>query len=324
MTTFLIPFLWAFGLTVFLGPLLIPVLRRLKIRQTVRSDGPATHLGKTGTPTMGGLIFIPGIVLGSLLMGKGAEILLIVAVMLGYAGIGLADDALKAVFRRPLGLRARYKLAAEILLGVFLAIGVVGSGIRTPEVTVPLFGGAWWLGWYYVPFVIFVLIATTNSVNLTDGLDGLAIGVCLIVALGYALIGIFQGSPAITAIAASLAGACLGFLLFNRYPAMVFMGDTGSLALGAVIAGLAIVTGTELVLPVMGGVFVLEALSVILQVASFRLTGKRLFRMSPLHHHFELLGWPEKKVVRLFYLAAAVFSAAGVLLVSCSGRVGSG
>lgn len=301
------------ALTLTLTPPLISYLRRLKYGQTIRSQGPARHQVKAGTPTMGGLVLVGAVAAATLLFAHGApDTLLALGLTVGYALIGLEDDARKAVRRRSLGLKAREKLAAQVVLAGLLGAWVylnpaMGDAVRLP------FLGTWHLGLWYVPFVIFVVVGAANAVNLTDGLDGLAAGTANIAFLAFTFIALEQ-SPGLAVFTAAFAGACLGFLWFNSYPAQIFMGDTGSLALGAGLAATAVLTKTEIWLAVIGGVYVLETLSVIIQVAYFRLTGGRIFRMSPLHHHFELGGWPEPVVVRRFWLAGTAFAAFGLAL----------
>jgi len=306
--------------TVLLGPVTIPVLRRLKFGQTVRDDGPARHLQKTGTPTMGGVIFLIGVTVAVVsLTGRSAAGLLVLGVTLGFGLIGLLDDAIKVVLKRPLGLRAREKLFGQVLLSALLgvlAFSVLGRGT---DVVLPFSGffipGGWSIDpgtWGYLAFSVLVVVGTANAVNLTDGLDGLAAGVTVVVALAMLVIALLVGKPDIAVVLAALAGGCLGFLVYNHHPARVFMGDTGSLALGGALGAAAVLTRSELFLVLIGGVYVLEALSVILQVISFQLFGRRLFRMSPLHHHFELSGWSENKVVYTFWAAALFFAVLGL------------
>lgn len=309
----------AFGIslviTLILGPIFIPLLHRLKFGQEVRDDGPRTHLKKSGTATMGGLMFIAGAGLaGFLIGGYSPQMLLLFGVMLGCGILGFADDFLKVVLRRPLGLRARTKILGQLLLGVLLALGISALQ-RGTLVAIPIVGWEIEAGFFYYPFIIFVLICTTNAVNLTDGLDGLASGLMFIVSCAYVLIAWLAGQDAGVIFAGALAGGCLGFLRYNYHPASVFMGDTGSLALGGGLTALAVLTGTELILLIIGGIFVLETLSVIIQVVSFQLTGRRVFRMSPLHHHFELSGWPEVRVVHLFWLLGLGFAVLGILAI---------
>ncbi|MGD0152666.1 MAG: phospho-N-acetylmuramoyl-pentapeptide-transferase [Thermacetogeniaceae bacterium] len=288
--------------TLLLGKLLVPLLNRLKFGQEVRDDGPKSHLKKQGTATMGGLLIIGGTGVASLLVaGQAYETLLLVGMMVGCGLLGFADDFLKVVLKRSLGVKARTKFLVQILLGLALAWAAFSLHQET-TVLLPFTGFRVDLGVYYYALVVFILVAAANAVNLTDGLDGLASGLMLVVAVAFVLIAWMTGQNTAAVFAGALGGSCLGFLYFNHYPARVFMGDTGSLALGGAMATLAVLTRTELVLLILGGVFVLETLSVIIQVISYQLTGKRVFRMSPLHHHFELSGWTETRVVRWFWM----------------------
>ncbi|MBZ4654712.1 MAG: mraY [Peptococcaceae bacterium] len=298
------------------GPLLIPFLRRLKFGQHIRTDGPKGHLQKAGTPTMGGIMFFLSLTLGTLLVrGLTTEIVIMLLVTLGFGFIGFLDDFIKVVMKRPLGLKAREKLLGQIILAGLLAYAAMVNLGRGTEVLIPGTALSFSLSWLYIPFAIFVVVSASNAVNLTDGLDGLAAGVTLFSALAYLLITEARGLVDLSVFSGALVGTCLGFLFFNIHPARVFMGDTGSLALGGAIGALAVVTKTELLLPLLGGIYVLETLSVIIQVISFRLTGKRVFRMSPLHHHFELSGWSEQSVVLVFWTGAALFASIAVALV---------
>ncbi len=290
------------AVTLLLGPLVIPLLRRLKFGQNIRSDGPSRHLKKAGTPTIGGVMFLAGTAAGSLFLARGQ-----------------VDDFIKVVLKRSLGLRAREKLLGQILLAGGLAFWVVHGLDRGTSLVIPFSGfftpgGAQIeLGWWpFLVFTILVVVSAANAVNLTDGLDGLAAGVSLLVALALMLIALYVFKDGVAVIMASLAGGCLGFLFYNRHPARVFMGDTGSLALGGGLGAAAVVTGSELFLLIIGGIFVLETLSVIIQVISFQTTGRRLFRMSPLHHHFELGGWSENRVVLTFWAVTLVLVIAGL------------
>jgi len=296
-------FVIGLAVTLLLGILLIPLLYRLKFRQEVRDDGPRSHLKKQGTATMGGLLIIGGAGAASLLVaGHTRENLLLVGIMAGCGLLGFADDYIKIVLRRSLGVKARTKLLATVLLGLLLAWAVLAMHPDT-AVLVPFTGLRVPLSIAgYCILVVAILVASTNAVNLTDGLDGLASGLVLVAAIAFVLFAWMTGQYGVAVFAGALGGGCLGFLRYNYHPAKVFMGDTGSLALGGALAGLAVLTHTELLLLVLGGVFVLETLSVIIQVISFKLTGKRVFRMSPLHHHFELSGWAETKVVHWFWM----------------------
>lgn len=316
--------------SLIIGPFLIPVLRVLKFGQSIRDDGPQRHLAKAGTPTIGGLIFLCGIVVAVLIVAErpySPGLLTLLGITLAFGFVGFLDDFLKVLRKRNLGLRAKQKLAAQFLLAfllawassVFLGRGtVIGIPFTSLEIN---------LGIFYYPLVALVVLSATNAVNLTDGLDGLAAGCTVFAALGYVLIsvlaaksgfltGVAVNSSDLTVFAAAIGGGCLGFLRFNLYPARVFMGDCGSLALGGALAGLAVLSKSELVLIILGGVYVFEALSVIIQVISFQTRGKRIFRMSPLHHHFELGGWSERKVVTVFWMAAAVLALIGVFSFS--------
>jgi phospho-N-acetylmuramoyl-pentapeptide-transferase len=298
-----------------IGPVLIPALRRLKFGQSVRDDGPKRHLLKQGTPTMGGVMFSFSLILGTVFIAKESMVTFVLLLFtLGYGLIGFIDDFIKIVKKRSLGLKARDKIIGQLILSSMLAWVAINYLGRGTDLVIPLVGTTIDLGWAYLPFIIFLAVGTTNAVNLTDGLDGLASGITLFVALGYVLIGFHQQLFSITIFSAALVGSCLGFLFFNAYPARVFMGDTGSLALGGAIAALAVLTKTELFLPILGGIYVLEALSVIIQVISFKLTGERVFLMSPIHHHFELKGWSEQRVVFTFWTVAALFVVFGLII----------
>ena len=314
-------------ITLVLSPFLIPVLRILKFGQTVRDDGPKRHLKKAGTPTMGGVIFLVGIIVSALVSAEqptSLEMVTLVGITLGFGLIGFIDDFIKVVMHRSLGLRAYQKLIGQFGLAfVLMWVSVHWLG-RGTDVAIPFTTIHLELGWFYYVLISIVIVVMTNAVNLTDGLDGLAAGSTLLAGLGYlaiALLAAIQGGGVavlahetdMAVFAAALVGGCLGFLRFNTYPARIFMGDTGSLALGGALVSLAVLTKSELVLIVIGGLFTVEALSVIIQVISFQTRGKRVFRMSPLHHHFELGGWGEWKVVLVFWAVALVCAVLGVV-----------
>ena len=309
-----VAFAISLGTCLIIGPVLIPALRRLKFGQSVRSDGPQSHLQKQGTPTMGGVMFFFSMILGTVfLAGDSSVAWFMLICALGFGFIGFIDDYIKIVKKRSLGLTAKQKLLAQLVFSIALAFAADYIGIST-AVTIPLLGWNIELSVGYAFFVVFLLVGTTNAVNLTDGLDGLASGVTLIVALGYVLIGYMSGNMSVMVFAAVLMGSCLGFLVFNHHPAKVFMGDTGSLALGGAVAALAIVTKTELLLPLIGIIYVAETMSDIIQVSVYKKKKVRVFKMAPLHHHFELCGWSEWKVVRVFW---AVTAAAVLLTLLC-------
>lgn len=298
-----------------IGPVMIPALRRLKFGQSVRNDGPQRHLQKQGTPTMGGVMFFFSLTLGTIFLARDNYIgYFLLLFTLGFGLIGFMDDYIKIVKKRSLGLTAKQKIIGQLGFSCLLAFIALRLLKISTAVMIPIFGWTIDLGWLYIPFFIFLVVGTTNAVNLTDGLDGLASGVTMIVALGYTLMGIMCKQYAVVIFGAALVGSCLGFLVFNHYPAKVFMGDTGSLALGGAIAALAVVTKTELLLPLIGIIYVAEAVSDIIQVAVYKRKKVRVFKMAPLHHHFELSGWSEQKVVRVFWAVAA---AAVLLTLLC-------
>ena len=305
----IILFAFAISLAVCLviGPVLIPALQRLKFGQSVHDDGPERHLKKQGTPTMGGVMFFFSLILGTIFLAGDVHMTYFLLVCaLGFGLIGFIDDYIKIVKKRSLGLTAKQKIIGQLALSVLIGFVAVRMLQVSTKVIIPVLGWSVDFGILYIPFLIFLLVGTTNAVNLTDGLDGLASGVTLIVALGYTLIGVLQGQTAVVVFGAALVGSCMGFLVFNHHPAKIFMGDTGSLLLGGAVAGLAIMTKTELLLPLIGIVYVSEVVSDIIQVGVYKWKKIRVFKMAPLHHHFELCGWSETKVVRVFWAVSAV------------------
>lgn len=307
----------AAGFVLITGPFFIPELHKLKFGQSIREEGPKSHQKKSGTPTMGGIMIILGITLGTLAAAPWTpEVLLAVFIMLGHFVLGFLDDYIKVVKKRNLGLKARQKLAGQILIAIVtMYVATQVLGIDT-DIWIPGLDENVSLGVLYYPLVLFVLVGTSNAVNLTDGLDGLASGTVAIAASAFAAVSVLTGHEDLSYFCVAMAAACLAFLRFNAHPAKVFMGDTGSLALGGALAAVGILTHTELLLVVIGFVFVCEALSVIVQVISFQTTGKRVFRMSPIHHHFELGGWSEWKVVTVFWCVGLIASVAGLSLAA--------
>ena len=304
----------AFIVCALIGPILIPYLHKLKFGQSIRECGPASHMKKSGTPTMGGLMMLAALVLALLWGSFTPHIIIALVLTLGHALIGFLDDYIKVVMKRNLGLTAKQKFLLQfILAGAYVYFAE--THLQNTSLWIPLVNMNFDFGWAYYALAFILLVGTTNAVNLTDGLDGLVSFVSIPVTLAFAFIAFMQGMLDVSGFALGLTGACLGFLLFNRHPAQVFMGDTGSLSLGGGIAALALLTHTELLLVIIGGVYVAEAMSVIIQVTYFRLTGgKRIFRMSPLHHHYELGGWNEVKVVRVFTFVSFLLSAVGLWL----------
>jgi phospho-N-acetylmuramoyl-pentapeptide-transferase len=324
--------LTALGISLAIGPYMIRKLSQYQVGQTVRDDGPQTHLKKAGTPTMGGALILLSIALSVLLWADLSNrfVWVTLFVMLSFGFIGLVDDYRKLVLKNPKGLPARWKFFWQSVFGLAAAIYLYASAQSPAEtqLIVPVFKEvAIPLGVGFVVMTYFVIVGSSNAVNLTDGLDGLAIMPTVMIAgalgvfayvIGHAKFSVYLGFPYIAGvgelllICGAIAGAGLGFLWFNTYPAQVFMGDVGSLGLGAVLGVIAVITRQELVYFIMGGVFVIETLSVILQVASFKLTGRRIFNMAPLHHHFELKGWPEPRVIVRFWIITIVLVLIGL------------
>lgn len=304
----------AFLVAVLLGPLFIPLLRRLKFGQSIREEGPQGHRKKAGTPTMGGTIILLALTLSVWKFANPTwELKMVLLVCLGFGAVGFVDDFIKVVMKRNLGLTAKQKLFGQLLVAFVFFLMLQKAGYSS---TVYVPGTDWGidLGWGYLPFLLFLAVGTANAVNLTDGLDGLLAGSSAVAFGAYAVIASAYSMADVAVFCAATVGAVLGFLVFNAHPAKVFMGDTGSLALGGALAAVAVLTKTELLLALIGGLFVIEALSVIIQVISFKTRGKRVFRMSPIHHHFELGGWSEWRVVVTFWLVSVLFAGAGLYL----------
>jgi len=312
----------AFAISAILCPIIIPYLTKLKLGQSIRDDGPQTHLKKAGTPFMGGIaIILAFTIVSAFFITDGAEVLPVIVCTVGFCFIGFCDDYIKRIKKQSLGLRAWQKMAMQILVTAGFVGLIYWQGLNT-TVFVPFVGTYLDLGFLYVPFVFFVVIGTANGVNLTDGLDGLASGVTVLVSLFFVFVSFVLGS-ALSPVIGAAAGAIMGFLLFNAHPAKIFMGDMGSLALGGFVASVAVMLNMEFLIPIVGLIYMVEVFSVMLQVGYYKLTkdkrtgkGKRLFKMAPIHHHFEQLGWAETKIVAVFYIITAVMCLIGFLAVN--------
>ncbi|MBU9720444.1 MULTISPECIES: phospho-N-acetylmuramoyl-pentapeptide-transferase [Bacillaceae] len=308
----------SFLICVLMSPIFIPFLRRLKFGQSIRVEGPQSHQKKSGTPTMGGLMILLAIIVSTFIMSSqfhsvNVEIWLLVFVTVGFGLLGFLDDFIKVVKKRNLGLTSKQKFLGQVVISAIVYIVLLQTGLST-AITIPGTTLSLDIGWLYFPLIIFMLVGTSNAVNLTDGLDGLVAGSSAIAFGAFAIIAYDLSLYNVSLFSVAVVGAVLGFLVFNSHPAKVFMGDTGSLALGGALAMIAILTKMELVLIIIGGVFVIETLSVIIQVISFKTTGKRVFKMSPLHHHYELSGWSEWRVVVTFWLVGLLLATIGVYL----------
>ena len=312
----------SFLITVLLSPIFIPFLRRLKFGQSIREEGPQSHMKKSGTPTMGGLMIIASVVITFLLVSflfaeqtVNYQFWLLLFVIIGYGLIGFLDDFIIVVRKNNQGLTSKQKLLGQIVIAVVFYITLKMNDYPT-TIAIPGTDFEWELGFFYAILIVFMLVGSSNAVNLTDGLDGLLAGTASVAFGAFAIITTYHGEETqfITIFALTIVGALLGFLVFNAHPAKVFMGDTGSLALGGAIAVIAILAKLEIILVIIGGVFVIETLSVILQVISFKTTGKRIFKMSPIHHHFELIGWSEWRVVTTFWAVGIVFASIAIFI----------
>jgi phospho-N-acetylmuramoyl-pentapeptide-transferase len=303
-------------ITIFLGPRFIALLRVKEFGQQIREEGPQEHAAKAGTPTMGGLIVFLAIAIPYLVLSdRDTASLAVLGVAIGCAALGFADDFIKISRRRSLGLSARWKLLGQIGLALLLWWIAYDELGFEPALRTRIFDTELYLGpVLYLVFVFLVIAGASNAVNLTDGLDGLAAGSCAIVLLAYMAITITNGQEGLALLSACFVGASIGFLWFNAFPASIFMGDTGSLGLGGAIGAMAVMTQTEVLLIVIGGIFVIEALSVAVQVLSFKMLRRRVLLMAPVHHHFELLAWSETKIMLRFWIIAAVCSGIGYVL----------
>lgn len=307
-TSVLMAVVISFAISVVLGPVVIPFLRRLKVGQTVRDEGPKAHLKKNGTPTMGGILILISVVATSILYVKDYPgIIPILFVTMGFGLIGFLDDYIKVVLKRSMGLHAWQKMLMQFIVTGIFAYYLLHSTDVSLAMRIPFLPGTYLdFGIFNIPILFFIVIGTVNGANFTDGLDGLASSVTVLIATFFTVVAIGLQSG-IEPITCAVAGALLGFLLFNVYPASVFMGDTGSLALGGFVAATAYVMQMPIFLAIVGFIYMIEVLSVVLQVSYFKLTGgKRIFKMAPIHHHFELCGWSETRVVAVFSIVTAL------------------
>jgi phospho-N-acetylmuramoyl-pentapeptide-transferase len=324
--------LTALLISLVVGPWLIRKLSERQIGQSIREEGPASHQAKAGTPTMGGMLILAALSISTLAWARldNPFVWLALLTTLGFGVVGFVDDYLKIVGHRNLGLRGRWKITAQAAIALTLGVSLLylSAGPFETRISLPFFKRILIdLGWLYVPFVVLVVVGASNAVNLTDGLDGLAIGPTLVAASFYTIVVYLagnanfsrylqivyvEGAGELTVFCAALLGAGMGFLWYNTYPASIFMGDTGSLALGAALGTVAVIAKHEFLLVLVGGIFVIETVSVMVQVLTFRFSGKRVLKMAPLHHHFELLGWPEPKIIVRFWIIAIVLALLGL------------
>lgn len=308
----------SFLISVLLSPIIIPLLRKMKFGQFIRTEGPESHQKKSGTPTMGGFIILVSLVAGSLIFtwkftGISTEIYLLLFVTVAYGFLGFLDDFIIIAKKRNLGLTSKQKLLGQLIIAAVFYFGLVQIGFST-TLTIPGTDLSYDVHSFYFLLVVVMLIGASNGTNLTDGVDGLLPGTAAIAFGAYAVLAWNVADLDLAIFSSAVVGAVLGFLVFNAHPAKIFMGDTGSLALGGGIAALAVLTKMEIILIIIGGVFVIETLSVILQVISFKSTGKRIFKMSPLHHHYDLSGWSEWRIVVTFWVVGFLFAALGIYI----------
>jgi phospho-N-acetylmuramoyl-pentapeptide-transferase len=308
----------AFFIAVIFSPIFIPFLRRLKFGQSIRDEGPKSHQKKSGTPTMGGIVILLAALITALTMADwlgvaSNELYLLLFVTFGYGLLGFLDDFIKVVMKRNLGLTSRQKLIGQLFIAIIFYYFLVKEGFST-AIAIPGTDLSIEFGPFYILLIIVMLVGGSNAVNLTDGLDGLLAGTATIAFGAFTVLAWSLGMNDVAVFSVAIVGALLGFLVFNAHPAKVFMGDTGSLALGGAIAAIAIITKLEILLVIIGGVFVIETLSVIIQVASFKLRGKRVFKMSPIHHHYELCGWSEWRIVVTFWVVGFLFAMIGIYI----------
>ncbi len=295
-----------------LGPVIIPQLKKLKFGQAIREEGPKSHLSKGGTPTIGGLIFITAFLVPvAFFLMQSYEVIYVLTGMIGFGIIGFLDDYIKVVRKHNLGLKAKQKIFLQLFMSLLMAVMALKFG---RDIEIPILEYSLDLGVVFIPFMLFYFIAVDNAVNLADGLDGLAASVTTVVMFFYAYFAYLQEMPQMVMLSLAMAGALIGYLRFNWHPAKVFMGDTGSLALGGIVAAMAVVLKIPLWVPIIGLIYVIEALSVVIQVGVYKKTKKRVFKMAPIHHHFELVGYTEKKIVISFAVITLMMGVLGILV----------
>ena len=306
----------SFLIVIILGPIFIPMLTKFKFGQTVRDDGPKTHLQKNGTPTMGGVLIIIAILITGLTRSNiSSDMVIGLICVVGFGFVGFVDDFIIIKMKRSLGLKPWQKIVMQVALALYVSYYQYSSSPSATQLIIPFTDAVINLGPLYVPIMTFMIVGIVNAVNLTDGLDGLASGVTLIVATFFMIFATSISNTDVAVLAAATVGACIGFLGFNAYPAKIFMGDTGSMALGGAVTAFEILTNSMLLFVLVGGIYFAEAISVMLQVTYYKLTKKRIFKMAPIHHHFEQCGWPETKVVFTFWIVTVVLAWIGIIAV---------
>ncbi len=307
MSNLLVMVLVSLIISLIMGRVFLPFLKKLNVGQSIREDGPQSHLSKEGTPTIGGVIFLSTLLIGLLIFrGFHTDVLILLVGTLCFGLVGFIDDYIKVMQKRNLGFTAAQKSLAQVIIAIVLIAMIHYMSDVSTDIFLPFSKRMVSLGILTIPFFIFVIVGTVNSVNLTDGLDGLSSSVTIVVLTFFAMVSYKMNRPFITMFCLILAGALGGFFWYNKYPAKVFMGDTGSLALGGAVVTIAMLLNLTLILPIACGIYFIETLSVIIQVASFKMTGKRVFLMSPLHHHFEQLGYSETKIVTIFLITEII------------------
>ncbi|MGL5694374.1 MAG: phospho-N-acetylmuramoyl-pentapeptide-transferase [Peptostreptococcaceae bacterium] len=306
----------SFLIVMILGPIFIPMLTKFKFGQTVRDDGPKTHLQKNGTPTMGGVLIIIAILITGLTRSSiSSDMVIGLICVVGFGFVGFVDDFIIIKMKRSLGLKPWQKIVMQVALALYVSYYQYSSSPSATQLIIPFTDAVINLGPLYIPLMTFMIVGIVNAVNLTDGLDGLASGVTLIVSAFFMIFATSISNTDVAVLAAATVGACIGFLGFNAYPAKIFMGDTGSMALGGAVTAFAVLTNSMLLFVLVGGIYFAEAISVMLQVGYYKLTKKRIFKMAPIHHHFEQCGWPETKVVFTFWIVTVVLAWIGIIAV---------